>query len=75
MKKKDFKCTICGYKVIYNIKLESLTCSNCNTEYDKGIFRFSKKQKLGIYFKKYGFLLAVISSIYLIYLVYRILIY
>lgn len=74
MKKIDFKCTICGYKVSYNIKLESFTCSNCNTEYDKNIFTFSKKRKFGIYFKKYGFLLAVISAIYLIYLVYRILI-
>jgi len=74
MKKIDFKCIICGYKESYNIKLERLTCPNCNTEYDKSMFTFSKKRKFGIYFKKYGFLLAIISSIYLLYLVYRILI-
>jgi hypothetical protein len=73
MKKIDFKCTICGYKA-YEISLESFRCLNCNTEYDRSIFKFSKKQKSGIKFKKYGFLLAILSTLYLIFLVYRILI-
>ena len=75
MKKIDFKCTVCGYKASYDISLESIRCSNCNTEYDKNIFISSKKPKFRIYFKKYGFLLAVLSALYLLYLVYRILIY
>ena len=75
MKKNGFKCTICGYKVSYAMKVEAFTCPNCNTEYDKSIFAFSKKRKFGIYFKKYGFLLAILSSLYLLYLVYRILVY
>ena len=75
MKKIDFKCTVCDCKVSYNKKLENFTCSNCNAEYDGSIFKSSKKRSFGLYFKKYGFLLAILSALYLVYLVYRILIY
>ena len=75
MKKIDFKCTVCGYENKYDMSLESFKCSNCHTEYDKSVFRFSKKQKTGVKFKKYGFLIAILSAFYLIYLIFRILVY
>ncbi|KKN27555.1 hypothetical protein LCGC14_0863520 [marine sediment metagenome] len=78
MKKINFKCTICGSIVRYNKKLENptiFTCSTCHAEYDESIFKSSKKRNSRIYFKKYGFILAIVSALYLIFLVYRILIY
>jgi len=77
MKKIIFKCTVCGWKVSYNKNLQNstaFTCSNCNTEYDASIFKSSRKRSSRIYFKKYGFLLAILGAIYILSLVYRILI-
>ena len=77
MKKINFKCTVCGWKVSYNKSLQNstaFTCSNCNTEYDTSIFESSKKRSPRIYFKKYGILLAILGALYILSLVYRILI-
>lgn len=78
MKKIKFKCTICGSIVRYNKKLENptiFTCSNCHAEYDQSIFNSPNKRSSRIYFKKYGFLIAILGGLYLISLVFRILIY
>ena len=77
MKKISFKCTVCGLKVSYNKSLQNsttFTCSNCNTEYDESIFTSFRTRSSRKHFKKYGFLIAILSAFYLLFLVYRILI-
>ena len=75
MKMKNIKCTISSSKLEYNEELEQFTCPECNTIYEKDIFKFSKERKFTFRFKKYGLLIALLAALYLIYLTYRIFLY
>jgi len=75
MKKKG-RCAICGGKVIYNEKEQRHQCSKCKAYHDPRLFipakRSVKNMRLKVNVK---WLVAILGTLYLLWLTYRIFIY
>ncbi len=73
MEKKG-KCAVCGGKVVEDKINDKYTCSKCKAAHDPALFNPAKKS---IKNKKYRvrWIVAIIGSIYLLWLIYRVFMY
>ena len=71
MGKKDIKCIICGGPIKFDQDSEQYKCSECNANYEENLFKHSKntpKTKKGKL--KVRWLVVIITTIYLLWLIY-----
>ena len=73
--KKSYKCLLCKDKVEFNEESNKFICTKCNAEYESNVFNSNKKFNFNVKFRRYGLLFALLSALYLLYLIYRIFIY
>ena len=71
MKKTKYKCITCGASIIYNQVNEKFICSECKAEYTSELFKLGKKKSGRYRLKNTGILVAIIATLYLLWLTYR----
>jgi len=75
MGKKGNKCLICGGRVEYIEKSDQYQCTECNALYEANLFTPAKNAKKPKTKIRIRWLVLIISTIYLLWLIYRFLIY
>ena len=76
MKKSQIKCVVCDGNMIYNKNTENYQCIKCNTDHSLEIFTSSnntKKSRLNL--SRIRIVVAVLGSLYLLFILYRWMIY
>ncbi|MFX0072026.1 MAG: hypothetical protein ACFFAO_13130 [Candidatus Hermodarchaeota archaeon] len=76
MKKNQIKCVVCGGNITYNKNTENYQCIKCNTDHSSEVFAFSnnaKKSRLNL--SRIRIVVAVLGSLYLLFILYRWIIY
>jgi hypothetical protein len=75
MKKSHIKCVICGGNVVYDESNENFKCIDCRAKLSSEVFNLGKKNNAHLYLSKLKILFAILGALYLMYLLYRFLIY
>ena len=79
MTKKDLKCVVCGGTIVFNEESEAYICSECNANHSSDIFKVQPKDKKkddrkgGLQLRRMRIVIALLGTLYLIWLIYRIL--
>jgi hypothetical protein len=75
MRKNEFKCVICGGNVVYDEINKNFKCIDCRANLSSDLFNSGKKNNARLYLSKIKILFAVLGALYLMYLLYRFIIY
>ena len=71
MRKKQVKCILCGGNVIFDNITDKFTCSECDAHHSIDMFNSQKKQGMRFGIKRIRILIAIIGSLYLLFILYR----
>jgi len=71
MKKKGFKCAICGANTLYDESTKNLICIECNATHALNTYNVEKKKGGRYRLTKTKILVAVLSVLYIMYFFYR----
>ena len=76
MSATKFTCAICGGIIKHEVISNTFTCSECNAEHHPDLFKINKSNPNKKRFPlKFNLFVAVIGSLYLLWLAYRLFMY
>jgi len=71
MGKKQIKCILCGGNVIYDNITEKFNCSECKAHHSTDMFNSQQNKRVRFGIKRIRILIAIIGSLYLLFILYR----
>ncbi len=75
MNKKQAKCLVCGGTIGYDANTENYKCINCNASHSSDLFDTYKKKGTRFHITKLRILFAILGALYLLYWLFRVMIY
>jgi len=72
MKKTKNKCVVCEAIIMYDSNNDKYICSECKAEYTSDLFKFGKKKSGRFRLKKIRILVAILATLYLLWLTFRV---
>ena len=73
--KKRIKCLVCGGNIGYDENAKIYTCINCNASHSSDLFDSYKKRGIHFRLSKLRIFFAILGALYLLYWLYRVMIY
>ena len=75
MNKKQNKCLVCGGTIGYDAKTNKYSCFNCNASHTSDLFDTSKSKGVRFHITKLRIIFAILGALYLLYWLFRVMIY
>ena len=75
MKKNKGKCVVCGGNIVFDQDSQNYKCFDCDATHSSDLFKNYEKNGKRLYLPKLRMLFAVLGALYLLYWLYRVLIY
>jgi hypothetical protein len=75
MGKKQVKCLLCGGTIGYDANAENYKCIDCNAHHSSDLFGSYKKIGTRFRLTKLRIFFAILGALYLLYWLYRVMIY
>jgi len=75
MKKKQGTCVVCGGNIVYDEESQNFKCFDCEASHSSDLFNTSEKMGKRLRLPKLRILFAVLGALYLLYWLFRVMIY
>ncbi len=75
MKKKTGRCVVCGGNIAYDDQSQNFKCFDCDASHSSDLFKPYEKTGKRLHLPKLRILFAALGALYLLYWLFRVLIY